>query len=108
MFTSSLNTNVQNLTDYILQRIGGHSYYSDRKGFPSLIHRHTHLELTEALAERWLGHFADALGAMGVEGGVVVDDAHKTILLNHLRYTAYYMVAASNVQKEMASNGSMD
>ena len=38
--------------EYLMQRLGGPSYYSDRKGHPNLIASHAHLEMTSRTAGR--------------------------------------------------------
>ena len=52
---------VQNLNEYILQRLGGPSYYSDRKGSPGLIAKHMAYEMSPRTAERWLEYMDEAL-----------------------------------------------
>ncbi len=106
MFTSSIESNTQNLTDYILQRIGAQSYYSDRKGFPALIHRHTYFQISQKYAEKWLDHFEESLEALSEDDGGAVSDKNKAILLDFMRYTAYYLVAAQNLQRDMSKQGS--
>jgi truncated hemoglobin YjbI len=52
---------VQNLNEYILQRLGGPSYYSDRKGTPGLIAKHASYEMSPRTAERWLEYMDETL-----------------------------------------------
>lgn len=64
MFTSEMEDLSQNLADFLLQRLGGACYYSDRKGFPALIDRHCHFEVSRRSAEKWLDHMELALEDM--------------------------------------------
>ena len=45
---------------FFAEWLGGDTAYSDRAHLP-LAHRHDLLPITRTLAERWLGHFSDAL-----------------------------------------------
>ncbi len=99
-----MESNIQNLTDYILQRVGVHGYYSERKGFPALSHRHMGFELTPRAAERWLDYMEEALEEMPEDE---VSETSKAVLLDHLRYTAYFLVSVQNKQREMGSMGSL-
>lgn len=103
MFTSSKETNAQNLADYLSQRVGLHPFYSERKGFPALIHRHIYFDINMKSANKWLDHMEDSLDDMQDE----ISEQNKSILLDHLRYTAFYLVAAQNLQRKMGSMGSM-
>ena len=84
MFTSSQEECVSNLADFLMQRLGGPSYYrfeanrldelhifhmasffngffSDRKGRPDLIGRHSQFEMTPRTAEKWLSLMEETL-----------------------------------------------
>jgi truncated hemoglobin YjbI len=104
LFTSTLTVNVQNLTDYILQRIGVGPYYSNRKDFPALIHRHSHIALTHSAAEHWLDLMEESLESMEDDS---VTDKNKGIFLDFLRYTAFYLVAGQELQTNMSQMGAM-
>mmetsp|Transcript_19952 Transcript_19952/g.33385 ORF Transcript_19952/g.33385 Transcript_19952/m.33385 type:complete len:236 (+) Transcript_19952:459-1166(+) len=92
----------QNLADYILQRIGGPAYYSDRKKFPSLAYRHNFMALTPRVAERWLEHLENALEELDDEG---ITSEDKEQLFDHLRYTAFYLVASRQQQIAAGEQG---
>eukprot|EP01036_Dinobryon_divergens_P024551 gene24551-33014_t len=51
LFLSPKEENSQNLGDFLIQRIGGAPFYSDRKGFPALIQRHAMFNLSDEAAE---------------------------------------------------------
>jgi len=88
--------------DYLLQRTGGTCYYTVNKngGFPSLLHRHNHLNLTARHAERWLHHFESAFDVIDHESDCNVPPRYRRELSDHMRYTAYYLVAA-RIRQEM-------
>jgi hypothetical protein len=87
--------------DYLFQRIGGDPYYSSRKGIPALIHSHCHVDITPAIAERWLRHFDDALDDCEDD----INSHEKGLLLDHMRYSAYFLVAAQKQQQAAAEQG---
>lgn len=90
--------------EYLLQRFGGPSYYSDRKGHPNLIMRHAHLEITSRTAERWLEHMEESLGELE-NNDAIINHKQKQILMNHFRYQAYYLVAAQEAKEELGAGG---
>lgn len=100
-FKSSKEENCQNLGDFLVQRIGGASYYSERKGFPALIHRHAAFDLSEAATERWLLHMNETLDEMKDD----IADEYRKQLSDFLRYTAIYLMIAQKSQKIMENLG---
>jgi truncated hemoglobin YjbI len=86
-------------SEYLLQRLGGESYYSSRKGNPNLIVRHAKFEMSARVAEKWLGHMYDVLEDMEVVDELpVINETCREILMNFFRFTAYLMVAAQEEQ----------
>jgi truncated hemoglobin YjbI len=90
--------------EYMLQRLGGPSYYTDRKGHPNLIKRHAHVEITSRTAERWLDYMEESLGELE-NNDAIINHKQKTILMNHFRYQAYYLVAAHEAKEELSAGG---
>jgi truncated hemoglobin YjbI len=60
LFNRDLNSEREAQKRFFAEWLGGDTAYSDRAHLP-LAHRHDLLPITHALAERWLGHFRDAL-----------------------------------------------
>jgi truncated hemoglobin YjbI len=87
--------------DYLVQRLGGDPYYSANKGVPALILAHMHVDVSPRAAERWLDHFEDALDDVQDE----VTPEEKGVILDHMRYMAYFLVAAQVQQREDAAAG---
>ncbi len=98
---SPAETNVQNLTDYLMQRLGGPSYYSDRKGFPALGQRHSWLKLDLNMVILWLDLMEQSLDQMAEH----ISPENSAMLLDFLRYSAFYLLVLQEEQHENASKG---
>ena len=61
------------------------------------------LELSPRVAEKWLDHFEDALDDLYED----ITSEEKDIVRDHMRYTAYFLVAAQLQQKEDMGMGVM-
>lgn len=55
------------LRDFLIQRFGGPTTYSDQRGHPRLRMRHMPFAIDHAAAERWLEIMFASLDAMGLE-----------------------------------------
>ena len=75
--------------DYLIQRFGGHSAYSDRRGLPCLVNRHTEINISAAAADRWLDLMEDTLDEMADD----FDDDTREKMMYFFRYTAFLFVA---------------
>ena len=85
----------------MVQRFGGDPYYSANKGIPAMIMAHMNIDIQPRAAERWLDHFEEALEDMQDE----ITMHEKGLILDHMRYAAYFLVAAQVQQKEHAAAG---
>ncbi len=94
---------VQSLTDFLCQRFGGPSYYSDQKGHPSLIRRHVHFDVNTSSAEKWLDCMEGSLEEMDA-----IRDETKEKMMNYFRFTAYFLVAAQEGQALMSEMADYD
>jgi len=67
---------------FFAEWLGGDAAYSDRAYLP-LAHRHDLLPITRALAERWLGHFSDALAMAvpNVEARRAIEDKVRVLAM---------------------------
>eukprot|EP01031_Cornospumella_fuschlensis_P037676 gene37676-45770_t len=101
MFSEDFELNVQNLSDYLYQRCGGNSFYSDRKGFPNLGMRHQHLNLTERVVEKWLDLMEQSLDES--EADFAPD--HRTQLLDFMRFTAFFIYVFNTKYKSLMRKG---
>lgn len=92
-----MEDHIPNLSDYLYQRMGGPCYYGQRKGFALLLSRHTRLPITTTLAETWLDLFEESLE----EHRDRVSDAARYIILDFLRFTAYFIIAGQQIEAKM-------
>lgn len=79
-----------NFTEYLIQRFGGGSAYSGRRGFPSLFNRHGHIKIPNNVVLRWLSIMDDTLDEMGDD----IDDDSRDEIFNFLKYTAHAIGAS--------------
>ncbi|MED6107446.1 Two-on-two hemoglobin-3 [Stylosanthes scabra] len=79
---------IQNQYEFLVQRMGGPNFYSQRRGHPALIARHRAFDVTHEGAKRWLHHMQQALDTTSD-----IDDDSKIKLINFFRHTAYFIVA---------------
>jgi truncated hemoglobin YjbI len=52
---------IQNQYEFLIQRLGGPTVYSDRKGHPALRARHAGFTIGKAQADKWLVYMRQAL-----------------------------------------------
>ena len=97
MFQSPLEDLVANESEYVIQRLGGPTYYTDRKGVPSLMKMHYNVEITPRTAEKWLEYMETTLEEMVAE----IDEPTRDILMAYFRFTAYFMVASQEAMAVM-------
>ena len=76
------------LRDFLIQRFGGPSRYSEQRGHPRLRMRHGPFAITQAHAERWLILMRSAMKEVGIGA-----DLHP-ILWPYFVSTATHMVNA--------------
>lgn len=89
---TGIELQVQNLTDFLVQRNGGSAYYSSRAGFMNIPEKHSHLKIDERVAERWLEHMEEALE----ESRDDFKEAQRDQLLDYMRYMAYFILTYNN------------
>jgi truncated hemoglobin YjbI len=61
MFPKDKAGAIQNQYEFLIQRLGGPSVYSDRKGHPALRARHAGFTIGKAQADQWLVYMRQAL-----------------------------------------------
>ncbi|TKY74599.1 Two-on-two hemoglobin-3 [Spatholobus suberectus] len=88
--TSEKENAIQNQYEFLVQRMGGPTLYSQRRGHPALIARHRPFPVTHQAADRWLYHMGQALDSSIPD---IDDDDSKIKLMNFFRHTAYFLVA---------------
>ena len=82
LFNRDLTNEREAQKRFFVEWLGGDTAYSDRAHLP-LAHRHDLLPITPALAERWLGHFGDALdmAVPDVEARRMIDDKVRVLAM---------------------------
>lgn len=62
-----------------------------------LLSKHTHLPITPVLAEKWLDLMEDSLEEFAEE----IDEFARHIILDFLRFTAYFIIAGQEIEAKM-------
>ncbi|GAB4823935.1 hypothetical protein N2152v2_010981 [Parachlorella kessleri] len=86
---------IRNQYEFVIQRLGGPPLYSQRKGHPALMARHSQLPCTEASAERYMVHMGEALKAVPEIDG---DAAER--LYNYFRHTCFFLAVGQEVMQQ--------
>ena len=89
---------IQNLYEYLIQRFGGETYYSQRKGPTTLMQRHLAIDMSTRALKRWLLHMDDAIDTMEEH----IDERTKTILMKFFLHMGSRFVAARQKAVDMS------
>lgn len=89
---------VQNNYEFFIQRFGGPSLYSTRKGHPALIARHAPFDVSPKAADRWLEHMRAALDEL--EGAGRITKEERQPLDDFLAHTVWFLVGGQIVRKQ--------
>ena len=95
-----------NYSDWMVQRLGGEDFYSNRRGLPALLARHSNINITTELAEMWLAYMRKAMDF--VESEKKIKKLPRNMIEDHLRYCAYYLVAGSELTRMQLATGRQD
>eukprot|EP00931_Biecheleriopsis_adriatica_P092234 TRINITY_DN66048_c0_g1_i1.p1 TRINITY_DN66048_c0_g1~~TRINITY_DN66048_c0_g1_i1.p1 ORF type:complete len:432 (+),score=73.45 TRINITY_DN66048_c0_g1_i1:19-1314(+) len=79
-------TAVQNLADFLIQRWGGPTLYSERRGPAQLVSRHMGFDMKAGSAERWLHHMEASIAKMRSWDVETVE-----LLKDYFRYQAHFL-----------------
>jgi truncated hemoglobin YjbI len=98
IFSSSTQREaVDNQYRFFVQTFGGPALYKEKKGkYTRLVGRHANYRIGTEAAERWVDHMDQALAEHPILGE---DDAARGALGKYFRYTAHYIVAASQFMR---------
>ena len=96
----------QNLGEFLAQRFGGQTFYSDRKGNLALIAKHDGVPIDRMVAERWLAHMDAIVDEMFLANDISSDQ--RSLLQDYFSYTAHYLVAAHEMQDALERQGTRD
>jgi hemoglobin len=89
--------------EFIMQRMGGPSYYSDRKGTPGLIKRHAHIEMSPRTAERWLEYMDETLEEFEINKDISA--RQREMMMSYFRWQSYFLVASQEASYQMSEEG---
>lgn len=103
LFSDDKEHNIQNLADYLQQRSGGQSYYSNRCGIPMLAAKHAKFKITEQQAELWLEYMEEALEDVRRQ----ISEPHRIALLDFMRLTAYTFVVYGKYNEDIIKRSSL-
>lgn len=103
LFIEAGDEYASNNSEFLLQRLGGESYYADRKGIPNLLEIHAKMEINEKKAERYLDHMEEVLTEF--ENSEDISAKHKKMIMNYFRFNAYMLVAAQEASENFIDDG---
>jgi Bacterial-like globin len=81
-------------------------YTSDRKGNLSLVGIHRNINITKERADQWLYHMEEILNDLFIQDKL--DSDSRYLLLDYFTYTAYMLVAATEVEEETVQKAFTD
>ena len=98
IFSSSTRTEaVENQYRFFVQTFGGPDLYRQKKGkYTRLVGRHANYHIGRRSADRWVLHMKAALEEHDDLGN---DEEARTALYNYFRFTAHYIVVASEYMR---------
>ena len=104
IFASSTKAEaVDNQYRFLVQTFGGPELYKEKKGkYTRLVGRHANYKIHTKAAERWMYHMARAIENHPSLRG---DEVARDYLTKYFRYTAYYIVAASEYMRDDQLSG---
>ena len=92
---------MKNLCDYLYQRCGGASTYTDKRGIQSVIDAHAELKIDIILVEKWLDLMEESLDEMAKE----IPEDHRQYLLDFMRFAGYNMIVWSKYTQSFMKKG---
>jgi truncated hemoglobin YjbI len=103
--TSTKQEAIDNQFRFFVQTFGGPELYKEKKGkYTRLVGRHANYSIGVNAAQRWVEHMEEAvnehINLMGEE-----HDVAREYLIMYFRYTAYYIVVASEFMKSDQLSG---
>jgi truncated hemoglobin YjbI len=105
IFSSSTKQEaIDNQYRFFVQTFGGPDLYKEKKGkYTRLVGRHANYHITHKAADRWVEHMK---AAVEEHENLKEDQEAKEALYLYFRYTAHYIVAASDYMRpDQVSHG---
>ncbi|KAL7529852.1 hypothetical protein ACHAWF_003136 [Thalassiosira exigua] len=106
IFASSTKSEaVDNQHRFLVQTFGGPELYREKKGkYTRLVGRHANYKIGPPAAERWMHHMERAIDEHEALKGEKHDEAREFLKM-YFRYTAYYIVVASEYMRDDQLSG---
>jgi len=103
--TSTKDEAIDNQYRFLVQTFGGPELYKEKKGkYTRLVGRHANYAIGISAAQRWMEHMEMAIAEhsnlMGEE-----NELAREYLIMYFRYTAYYIVVASEFMRDDQLSG---
>ena len=96
--TSTKDEAIDNQFRFLVQTFGGEELYRQKKGkYTRLVGRHANYQIQIAAAERWVVHME---GAIDEHEALVDDEEARECLKLYFRYTAFYILVASEFMRD--------
>lgn len=101
--TSTRAEAIDNQYRFLVQTFGGPALYKEKKGkYTRLVGRHANYKIGRTAAERWMHHMERAIDEHEPLTG---DEEARDTLKMYFRYTAFYIVAASEYMRDDQLSG---
>jgi hemoglobin len=107
IFASSTKVEaIDNQYRFLVQAFGGPGLYGEKKGgrHTRLVGRHANYNIGVSAARRWMEHMEGAIRDHENLGGEE-NDVARAYLVDYFRYTAYYIVVASEYMRDDQLSG---
>lgn len=106
IFASSTQSEaIDNQYRFLVQTFGGPELYKEKKGkYTRLVGRHANYKIGPNAARRWMDHMEGAIDEHDALAGEENDIA-RDYLKMYFRYTAFYIVAASEYMRDDQLSG---
>jgi len=109
IFSSSTKAEaIENQYHFFVQTFGGPDLYRQRKGkYTRLVGRHANYNIRSQAADRWVHHMQAAMKAHSI---LANDKEAQDSLAKYFRYTAHYIVVASEFMRpdQLSGGTTMD
>ncbi|KAL7524678.1 hypothetical protein ACHAXR_000672 [Thalassiosira sp. AJA248-18] len=101
--TSTQSEAIDNQYRFLVQTFGGEPLYREKKGkYTRLVGRHANYKIGPSAAERWMYHMERAVDE---HEALLEDEEAREYLKMYFRFTAFYIVAASEYMRDDQLSG---
>lgn len=97
----SLEYTMKAFADFLYQRCGGGSQFTDRRGFISISELHSQYEISVEMVEKWCDVMEEAMYRMKSD----FNEDHRQQILDYLRYQGYEIIVWAKYKKLLKKRG---